>query len=515
MRHAAPAINRPNRRLTLLMTCLAGLGWATPAAAQTTESDFAVQLQNGPAAEPASQPATETPPSPPAATEGLMTMPGDRPASSTPALTFSENFPTGSASRFGNPTQFANAAVNPRSLFSNPAAAGALTGLASVPYMIGDTNAGTCFSLRGVVDADIGHPTLTCSRLNISENNAALPTDRFYYSYRHFHNSTQLRVYQFIEEYNIDRHVLGFEKTAADGLVSLEVRLPIVERLRSDVISIVDPERTGIVDLVSDEEREVGLGNVSLIGKTLLLQNRDFVWSAGLGVTLPTAEDVRYRLGNRVSVPNDLVPGLVAINTSVFDLLYENETVYLSPFTAWYWQPNRSRWFHQGFLQVEVAANPSTLNAEVAGFSDFTFNGVDAGFNFFNTPGAGPVEVDVFAQTLMRLNLGVGYELLRPDARRTVSTARALFEMHYTTTVQEANRSLLPLQQFGAGVGTVFPQFAQVGNAENRTDILNAAVGLSAGVGPMYVTNAVVAPLKDGPDRGFDFEYNLQVQWLF
>ncbi|WP_157609893.1 hypothetical protein [Roseimaritima ulvae] len=384
-----------------------------------------------------------------------------------------------------------------------------------MPFMIGDTNAGTCFSLRGIVNADISHPTLTCARLNISENNTAIPVDRVYYSYRHFHNSNSLRAYQFREVYNYDRHVVGFEKTFFGGMASVETRIPIEKRLRSDIISIVDPEVTNIVDLVADEEREIGLGNVSIISKLMLLQRSNFVLSAGLGVTIPSADDVRYRLGNRVSLPNTIVPGLVARNVSTFDFKYENETVYLSPFLAWLSTHNRSRWFHQGFLQIEVAANPSKLNANTAGTTEYFFNGVDAGFSVFQTPGGEPVEVDVFAQTLMRLNLGLGYQHTYYDRSRWISNIRSLYELHYTTTLQRANLSFIPLEQFGAGAGTVFPQFGAVGNADPRTDILNAAVGLSLNLGPLLVTNGVVAPLREAPDRGFDFEYNLQVQMLF
>lgn len=402
-----------------------------------------------------------------------------------------------------------------RSRFSSVATSGAVASLATIPFMIGDTGSGTCFSQRGIVNADIGHPTLTCSRLNISENNTALPVDRIYYSYRHFRNSTNLKVYQFEEVYDLDRHMLGYERTFCDGIGSVEVRLPTEYRLRSDFISIVD-EVTGIADLVAGEEREVGLGNVAIITKLLLHHSEQVVFTGGLGVTLPTAEDVRYRLGARTTVASDLIPGLFARTTSVFDYSYSNETVYLSPFAAWIMRPQArdSRWYHQGFLQVEVAANPSTLSAVGSGATDFTFNGVDAGFLDFNTPNNQPAEVDVFAQTLLRVNLGVGYRLTDRDTSRPVSNIRSLFELHYTTTLQRANTSFIPLEQVGAGAGTVFPQFSSVGNGDPRTDILNAAAGFSADVGRVTITNGVIAPLRSGPDRGFDFEYNVQVQCL-
>ena len=109
--------------------------------------------------------------------------------------------------------------------------------LASVPFMIGDTGAGTCLSFSGLVDVDLSHPTLTCSRLNISENNTPLPTDRLYASFRHFHNGTNFRYFQFERDYRIDRVTLAGEKTFFDRMMSFEVRLPIENRLSSDVQS--------------------------------------------------------------------------------------------------------------------------------------------------------------------------------------------------------------------------------------------------------------------------------------
>ncbi|MEM9365947.1 MAG: hypothetical protein AAGD07_08110 [Planctomycetota bacterium] len=428
-------------------------------------------------------------------------------------------------------TQFATARSNFGSNARSLAGIGTAAGLASVPFMIGDTNAGTCFALRGLVNANIGHPTLTCSRLNISENNTALPVDRVYTSYRHFHNATELQVFQVSESFNTDRLVLGFEKTFFGGLMSVETRIPVERRLTSDGIGIVDPSGSGFVDLVTADDYEIGLGNLSVITKGLLLNTSNLVWSGGLGVTLPTARDVRYQLATNVVTPNNLVPLLAAQTIATFDFQYENETVYLSPFLSWLWSPDQSRWFHQGFLQVEVAANPSTLTTTAAGTSLFFSNTAPPVFLGDNTFLSGapanaaapaePVDSDVFAQTLMRLNLGVGYEFLRPRDGRRIRSARALFELHYTATLQRANQSLVPITNFvtvaDPSLTPLLPfliQDTNVGNAEPHTHLLNAAAGLSFDIGRFTITNGVAAPLREAPDRGFDFEYNLQVQML-
>ena len=385
----------------------------------------------------------------------------------------------------------------------------AMLGLASVPFMLGDTGAGTCFSLRGIITADISHPSLTCSRLNVSENNTALPVDRFYYSFRHFENSNGVRAFQYSENFNLDVHTLGTERTFWDGMGSIEVRVPIEYRLRSDILSLISPQ-DGVVDVITgSEDYEVGLGNLAFITKLLMIERQRFALSAGLGVTVPTAKDVTYDIGVRDTILFPIAPGVTGDTLATFENTYENETVYLSPFLAWLYVPD-SRWYHQGFLQVEVAANPSTLRTDGGGVTDFFFNGAPIGDVVYRTPGGLPTDTEVFAQTLLRANLGFGYRLTDYDERSWISNLRALFEFHYTTTLQDGILSPIAIEQIG--VGAFFEQFAAAGNANRRADVLNAATGISANVGRFVVTNGVIAPIRTENDRGFDFEYNCQVQ---
>ena len=55
-----------------------------------------------------------------------------------------------------------------------------------------------------------------------------------------------------------------------------------------------------------------------------------------------------------------------------------------------------------------------------------------------------------------------------------------------------------------------------VGNPNNRVDIVNLTTGVSANMGNWVMTHGFTAPLKRCEcSRGFDFEYNLQVQRPF
>jgi hypothetical protein len=403
-------------------------------------------------------------------------------------------------------------AVNrrPTSLVAGGVAAGTL---ASVPYMIGDTGAGTCIGFDGVLNAELSHPTLACGRLNIAENNSPLPANRFYMSYRHFENASPISVFQFGEAYNIDRWTLANETTFWGGLASWEIRLPIAYQVPRDIISAFD-QNTGFADLIADPNREADLGNLSLITKFLLLEGSDYVVSGGLGVTVPTAHDVRYRLAFRGEVDTDF-PGLTYDSITAIDAQFDNETVYLAPFLSWLYAPGGSPWFHHGFLQIETAANPSTVTTTAIGTNTFLFNGVPFGFfDYVTGPGPfapSPVDVELHAQTLMRLNVGTGYELGRNPRGTFVQRLVGLAELHYTTTLQDAKLSEIPITEFAFNAPPDLQEL-KVGNASNRVDILNAALGLQADMGPFIVTNGFVVPLREGPDRGFDFEYNLQVQ---
>jgi hypothetical protein len=415
----------------------------------------------------------------------------------------------------GQPRQpVSTGARNPRPALR----ASAASGLASVPYMIGDTGSGTCIGFTGLLDVGVSHPTLACGRLNIAEANSPLPSDRVYYSYRHFEAATPLNVYQYGEELNVDRHTLAFERTFWSGMCSFELRTPLEYRLSSETTSLLTPAG---IDLTSGEARRAELGNISMIFKGLLIEREAFALSGGMGVTLPTAQSVQYDLGLTGNV--DYGNGLTADTISAFNTEFANETVYLLPFMAWLYAP-QSRWFHQGFLQFEVAANPSTVTAFGGGVYQFSQDGVPFGdYGYSTGPGPVnqpiPVRADLFAQTLMRVNLGWGYNFWESSKRDRYGRCAAdrlagLFEVHYTTTLQDANLS--DIQTADLAINTPANlQTIKVGNVNNRVDILNLATGASLLLGDTIITTGFVLPVRDGADRGFDLEYNAQVQRRF
>jgi len=159
-----------------------------------------------------------------------------------------------------------------------------------------------------------------------------------------------------------------------------------------------------------------------------------------------------------------------------------------------------------------VAANPSRVTVDGDGATLFLQDGVPIGFYDYFTPV--PVRSELFAQTLMRLNLGWGYILSESRETDRYRQWAGLFELHYTTTLQDANLSDVPLTT-QSSVGTVPLQTISIGNQDNRVDILNAAGGISVQLDQWIITNVVIAPLRNCPDCGFDIEYNAQVQRRF
>ena len=383
-------------------------------------------------------------------------------------------------------------------------------GLGNVPFMIGDTGAGTCASFSGfLIDAELSHPTMACGRLNIAENNSPLPTDRLYVSYRHFHNATPVRVFQFERDYNLDRITFGGEHTFNNGLWSIEMRMPLENRMTSDYFTVDRALGDGTFDIFDGKRTE--FGNVSFIMKALMVERSDCAVSAGMGVTLPTSRDFHYsaEIVDFIFFPS--LPTFITTRSILVDVVASNETVYLNPFLSWVCQPT-SRFFHQGFLQVEVAANPSHVKVTGDGFNTFD-DGVNPPVDTVTVVPA-PGRAELIPQTLLRLNLGWGYILCQNPQADWINQLTALFEVHYTTTLNDAAIKTIPEFTFDPFGGIIVTDIT-VGNLHNRVDIVNLVTGLSANIGNWVVTNGVTAPVTTGSNRGFDFEYNLQVQRIF
>lgn len=286
-------------------------------------------------------------------------------------------------------------------------------------------------------------------RVKIAENNKALPTDRVFFAYNHFHNvlSTQFATVP-PRSGPIDRYTIGVEKTFWDGMGSVEVRMPF-----SGTYRWATPFGGPTVN-------NGQIGNLAVILKMLLLEHEDFVFAAGLGLDTPTGSDLNV----------DLMPG---------GLLLETKSTHILPWIGVGGTPTEKAFYHM-FLQLDFAASGDPL----------TF-----------VPAAGPaVPVGVLTdQNLMYFDVGGGVWIHEnPDAPFLTGVA-VTSEFHYTTTIQDTDTVVIP------GLGAL-------GNINNRQDFSNATVGVQLQFGPFKNLHlGGVLPLRTGADQGFDSE--IQIRW--
>jgi hypothetical protein len=381
--------------------------------------------------------------------------------------------------------------------------------------MFGDTSSGGCGSF-GLGDFAVGvdHPTFNCSRANLAENNAALPVDRVFLNYQHFHNISSTDFATPLSpdataSIDIDRVTFGWERTFCDGLFSLDVRVPVTRQLSSDLLILSPPDMpTPAVD-----ERNTELGNLTGIFKLLLVEGRQLSLSTGLGLNVPTARDVQVRFvggSNALVLPQPpLPPVLMPDFFGVSEVTVRNETFNLSPFLAALWTPS-DRVFLHGFAQWDLPLNPFSVETNEHVF----ITGPE-----FETD---PIEIrqtsagELSQQELLRLNLGVGYWLWRNPASRGLTALVPTIEMHYTTTLEDAEifETFLPVPVPGSPEPLLLPR--TLGNLANRVDLLNLAAGSTAFIGQRTtIAAAGILPLRNDSDKPFDFEANVQLNYFW
>jgi hypothetical protein len=171
-------------------------------------------------------------------------------------------------------------------------------------------------------------------RQKLVEHDNPLPRDRVFVNYSYFKDVPLVP-----GGIDVNRVTFGGEKTCLDGMASIQVRVPTVSTLNSDI----QTNSSGIP--VGDSDYQ--LGNVNLTAKLLLHQTDACALSVGAGVTLPTADDTRL-FGS---------DGLEALR-------YKNEAVHVLPYVGFVVTPN-DRLFSQALLQLDFDTNGNTV--EVVG----------------------------------------------------------------------------------------------------------------------------------------------------
>jgi hypothetical protein len=136
----------------------------------------------------------------------------------------------------------------------------------------------------------------------VADGNSPLPRDQAYFHYGLFGG-----VPAGAGRVELQRFTPGFEKTFGGGDFSAEMRFPFAAAIDSQLI--------GGPGGVTGYDFE--FGNLAVYLKTLLWSYQFFALSGGLGVTLPTVEDVEIQLADGTPL-----------------VLIENQSVHLEPFFA-------------------------------------------------------------------------------------------------------------------------------------------------------------------------------------
>lgn len=289
-------------------------------------------------------------------------------------------------------------------------------------------------------------------RVKLAEDNNPLPRDRFIFNYDYFDNVPFTPAGM-----SVNRFQFGFEKTLFNGRASFEFRVPFAGTLDS----------TSVQGL---EGRNTEMGNVRFAAKYLLMRGESVNVSTGVGVSLPTADDQ------------------VVFSSLDGSELYRfrNESVQVEPFVALLFTPNE-RAFGQVWSSVNFDTSGGTLTYNRAVFG-------------------GSGSVDFIDVPYLAVDTQIGYWVYQSD----IGTLRGLapfLELHWNyaiaqnTLITEANDRT---RNEGLTVSSV------AGNELNLTAGVTALLKDN-----LSVTVGASAPLLVRPDRTFDAQLGVRVNWFF
>lgn len=276
-----------------------------------------------------------------------------------------------------------------------------------------------------------------------NEQAKAFPTDRAFIYYQHFHNALGFRTSSGqAADRSIDRVTLGFEKTFNEGRSSWELRMPFSGNQG--------------VDLTDFNYSSDGVGNLVVSLKQLLHAEENIAIALGLAASVPTGSNVTGIAGSS-------------------NYQFKNEAVHLLPYLGLQLTPDEN-WFFHAYFQVDTPINGNTISAQAFGGQQST-------------------SVKYRDEALLYLDASLGYWWFRNDsADATVTGLASTIELHYTTSLQDANT-------IAASNGF------SIARTSNRINMLNMTMGVHTELANDWaLRGAIVVPLRTGADRFFDTE---------
>jgi len=284
-------------------------------------------------------------------------------------------------------------------------------------------------------------------RQKLAENTSPIPRDRVFINYSYF-DDVPLQD----SGVGVNRITPGFEKTFLDGMASFQVQVPMATTLDNDVTLFG-----------STDDDDFQLGNINLALKGILHQTDTCMFTTGLAVTLPTADDLSSRTTSGAEVVRS-----------------ENEAVHLLPFLGMA-MADPEGLFVQGVLQLDIDPNGNEIL-------------INDGSRLRSL---GNLEDPTF----LYADLSVGYWLMRDRSAPYVTGVAPVLELHY-------NRSLESSDTLSG------PGGSQVGS-ETDIEVLNLVFGTTFELcSSSTFTLGYSTPLTTR-DRQFDGEFRLLYNYYY
>ncbi len=324
-----------------------------------------------------------------------------------------------------------------------------------------------------------GLASTSVTNANVAENNSPIPADRVYFRYNFFDNGQSVTgvsgtivplvvngvphpgfntALSQTKNYDVNLYTFGGEKTFLDGLMSAEVRIPVISTLASkNTFSVGDfagftgsgADFAGNPNFASNPtpqntlgHEDVEFGNMSVVLKSLLYTNQrsGLAISGGLNIGIPTGENIQTDIHDFSEEENS---AMLTIQRDR-DVQIANNTWALAPFAAALWAPN-DRFFTQGFMSVEVPLNASRINYSESFLIGNLVPGpgpTNVATNFSNGGLAPPFSQKFYIreQTLLHLDLGTGFWVYREPDNRWLTGIAPSAEVHYTSTLNHAQQ---------------------------------------------------------------------------
>jgi len=286
--------------------------------------------------------------------------------------------------------------------------------LASTPAVFGDTWLPPVVGVATGVDFVTANLLLAggSGRLKVADQNKAIPVDRAFLHYNHFHGGADVRRSQgvglpptLVETIHVDRFIVGFERTFMCGDASIELRMPFTTN--ADYTS-------------ADFSLDSGdIGNLSIILKKIWFERETSIVSYGMGIVTPTGSDVRGTLP--------------MVAPMALDFTIDNRAVDLVPYVGIVGAPT-DRFFYHGFMQLDIPLGGNRITVT---------DGVDTATD------------DMTEQVVFSFDVAAGYWFYRDSPCRIFPSLAGMIELHVNSSLNDADIKLVALPVFGMRATTI------------------------------------------------------------